>query len=414
MEKSQEEHYQERMKRIEDAVQLKIPDRVPTLVDFGYYAAKYAGITCEDALYDYDKWAEANKKIVLDFKPDVHHSILYFSGPAFEALDLKVFKWPGHGLPPNQSYQYIEGEYMKADEYDHLIHDTADFIIRRFLPRTVGVMASVQNFPHLSSFAGLTMGFVPPNVLFQNFIDACGAIYKAGKETMKCMFETRMNHVNKMDALGFPSIYQVGLGMHPFEQISYSYRGMKGAMMDMYRRPDKLLEASKKLMDISIESLVYLRPMGKNNLCWTGSLRGGDCFMSPEQFKKFYWPDMKTLYLAYIEKGFTPVIFWEGDVESRLEYFLELPKGKVIHRFDRTDMFKAKEVLGGHHCIAGGIPSSLLATGTVQDVKDRCKVLIDTIGKDGGYILSHSCQMDDLKPENMKTIIDFPKEYGLH
>ena len=77
-------------------------------------------------------------------------------------------------------------------------------------------------------------------------------------------------------------------------------------------------------------------------------------------------------------------------------------------------MFKAKEVLGGHHCIAGGISASLLKTGTVQDVKDRCKELIDGVGKDGGYIMTHSCQMDDLKPENMKTMIDFTKEYGVY
>ena len=32
--------------------------------------------------------------------------------------------------------------------------------------------------------------------------------------------------------------------------------------------------------------------------------------------------------------------------------------------FDRTDMFKAKKVLGDNACIAGNVPASLLVTGT--------------------------------------------------
>ena len=41
--------YDQRLKRTMDAVQCKVPDRVPTLVDFGYYAAKHGGISVEEA-----------------------------------------------------------------------------------------------------------------------------------------------------------------------------------------------------------------------------------------------------------------------------------------------------------------------------------------------------------------------------
>jgi uroporphyrinogen-III decarboxylase len=64
--------------------------------------------------------------------------------------------------------------------------------------------------------------------------------------------------------------------------------------------------------------------------------------------------------------------------------------------------------------IAGGISASLLATGTVDNVKARCKRLIDTVGKNGAYIMSHGCQMDDLRPGNMKAMIDFTAEYGIY
>ena len=80
MEKTPETLYGERLKRVTDAVEGNVPDRVPTLVDFGYYAAKYGGITVRDAFYDTAKWTAAYVKTVVDFHPDVFHSLLYFPG----------------------------------------------------------------------------------------------------------------------------------------------------------------------------------------------------------------------------------------------------------------------------------------------------------------------------------------------
>jgi len=142
--------------------------------------------------------------------------------------------------------------------------------------------------------------------------------------------------------------------------------------------------------------------------------RGSDDFLSKEQWETFYWPTFKKLVLALIERGGTPSIFFEGNCTSRLEYLLEFPKGKLLARLDRTDIFRAKEILKDHICIEGNVPSTLLQTGTVQDVKDYCKKLIDVIGKDGGYILSPRSSTDEVKPENLKAMIEFTKEYGVY
>jgi len=67
VEKTPEELYQEREKRINDVIELKVPDRVPIMPAFGFFPAKYAGITCEDAMYDYDKMMVAWVKTMTDF-----------------------------------------------------------------------------------------------------------------------------------------------------------------------------------------------------------------------------------------------------------------------------------------------------------------------------------------------------------
>jgi uroporphyrinogen-III decarboxylase len=134
--------------------------------------------------------------------------------------------------------------------------------------------------------------------------------------------------------------------------------------------------------------------------------------MSLKQFETFYWPFLKKVTLALIDKGYTPELFFEGDYNSRLEYIAELPKGKAIARFDVCNMAKAKEILGKTICIEGNVPVSLLQMGTTDEVKKVCKELIDVAGKDGGYIMATASAIDEVKPENLKTMIDFVKEYG--
>lgn len=136
--------------------------------------------------------------------------------------------------------------------------------------------------------------------------------------------------------------------------------------------------------------------------------------MSLKQFETFYWPTLKKLILAVIEADLTPCPFFEGDYTSRLEYLLELPKGKVMAYFDATDLFKAKEILGNHMCIMGNVPASILQTGKPQDVKDYCKKLIDVVGKNGGYVMSSRGVMDEAKPENIRAMFDFTREYGVY
>ncbi|MEM2093604.1 MAG: uroporphyrinogen decarboxylase, partial [Candidatus Bathyarchaeia archaeon] len=112
-----EQGYKERVTRIKDAIQLtKLPDRVPVLPIIGFFPAYYAGMTPYDLMYDYEKLVAAFTKYVLDFQPDAHVGAVG-PGPGrfFEILDYKLYAWPGHGVPPEHSYQCIEGEYMKAD-----------------------------------------------------------------------------------------------------------------------------------------------------------------------------------------------------------------------------------------------------------------------------------------------------------
>ena len=108
-----------------------------------------------------------------------------------------------------------------------------------------------------------------------------------------------------------------------------------------------------------------------------------------------------------------PYVYIEGDYTCRLETIADVPKGKVVYHFEQVDIYKAKEILGGVACISGNVPNALLCTGTLGS-EGILQTLIDVLGKDGGYIMDSSACIDEARPENLKAMIDFTKEYGVY
>jgi uroporphyrinogen-III decarboxylase len=102
----------------------------------------------------------------------------------------------------------------------------------------------------------------------------------------------------------------------------------------------------------------------------------------------------------------------EGGYNQRLDYLAETADFRCMYLFDRTDMGKVRETLGGKVCIAGGFPVSLILTGTAAQVKDETKKLIDTAAGDKGYILSIGCAMDEAKHDTLKAFVEAGKTYG--
>jgi hypothetical protein len=59
--------------------------------------------------------------------------------------------WPGHGSRINALHQFVENEYMKAEEYDRYLNDPADFNIRFRLPRFFGLLQPLAKLPPLDT-----------------------------------------------------------------------------------------------------------------------------------------------------------------------------------------------------------------------------------------------------------------------
>jgi uroporphyrinogen-III decarboxylase len=410
--KQAEERYKARVTRFIKAIKMEEPDRVPCMLPTGYFPAHYAGVSFRTIMYDYEAMKRAWLKFMRDF-PEADTFMgpgLVMPGRILDALDIKNMKWPGHGLGEDAwFYQFIEGEYMKADEYEQLIRDPSDYAFRVNLPRTAGLMKSFEKLPPLRSLQGNRLGLVPaladPEIrrAFQTMIDL-GAEYQK--------WQAAVNEVNQIAlAEGFPAVRGAMAGA-PFDTLADLLRGTPGISVDMFRQPQKIIEYVEAITPQMIDQTISL---AENIDCPVVSMplhKGDDVFMSDKQFEKFYWPTYQKLLLAMINEGLVPFPFAEGKYNNRLKFIADMPKSGVVWYFDQTDMKEAKRILGNVSCIVGNVPSSLVITGTPQQVKESCRKLIETCAPGGGYILSGGASINKGNPENLHAMMQAVEEYG--
>lgn len=408
--KTCEQLYEEREKRSRDAIELKVPDRIPFTVRPNIQ--RYTGVPNAAAYYDPIAFKRSIRQTVLDFQPDMCIAGIPASGKAFEALDVKNRLWPGGPLPPDYEYQFIESEFMKEDEYDMILNDPSDFMIRRYFPRMYGAMKPFSELPPIGNmFQGLD--YITPMFASPEFLKAAKALATAGREMQKFR-EIIGDMYEEMALLGFPgwAPFNSGVGGAPFDAVSSSLRGMKGSMIDMYRRPEKLLQLSEMLLNKRIaeakpaDPKKLANPKRVNVPLW----RGDKSFMSQKQFEKFYWPGLKKALQAHIDLGFVPIPVFEAEFGERLERVLELPKGKIIASVEYVDAVKAKEILQGHTCVICRIPGSS-KFWPVQQVEDCVKDLIKKVGKGGGVMIDVKIP-DTGAPEQLQKMMDSIRDFA--
>jgi uroporphyrinogen-III decarboxylase len=406
--------YRAREKRVLDAVELKVPDRVPVTASFYFFPARYYGCSFQQMMYDLGKLEEVYLRATREFEPDLAQSPfgVIVPGPLLDVIDYKQMEWPGGQLGPDVPFQFVEGEYMKADEYDHFLSDPLDFVIRKYWPRISGALKGLANLPSLQNFptfmgTGLFALFSTPEM--QQILDT---IKKAGQEFARFgAYAQRFEKILKEE--GFYS-QTGGLAQAPFDLLGDLFRGTKGIMLDMYRRPETVLKACEKILPLEIERGVRSTRRAGGRLVFIALHKGLDGFMSREQFDRFYWPTLRDLTIGLINEGLIPYIFWEGRCNSRLEAIKDIPAGKAMYRFEATDMMRAKDILGDRVCIRGNVPISLLATGSPDEVRAYCRKLIDYVGRGGGFIMDAAAHVTEARPENLRAMFDFTKEYGVY
>jgi uroporphyrinogen-III decarboxylase len=403
----------QRLQRVLDAVALKRPDRVPVAFHTMLWYAKYGGISYRELMYDYDKAAALGRKAILEFDPDIYSPPQQFTtlGPVLDAARFKQLQWPGHGVGDNQPYQYLDREYMKPEEYDDYLFDPTGFWLSTYMPRVLGAAEGLESLPALPGYfyMRLVMGtraFAHPKVV-QAF-----ANLRAAGEVANGLVAALNEFTREMDGRGYV-LGQGAVSIAPFDLIGDYLRGARGILTDLYRRPDKVLAACEKAIPFILKAAISTCRASSSRFVFIPTHWAPDNFMSVEKFRRFWWPSFRKVLMGLIEADLVPVPLWEADCSSRLETIADVPPGKAVYWFERTDLARAQSVLKGITCLRGNLSPSLLNTGTPEQIDAAVRGLIETIGRDGGFILDGAFGVPDETPvENVRAMYKAARKYG--
>lgn len=415
MSKTPQELYAEREQRFNDIVALKKPDRValmPQVVH--YFPSRIKGISNKEAGYDDALRYRCMKEADIEFGWDWAVPNGVFASRMLESLAITQVRWPGGGVPDDAPFQFVEDEYLREEEYDAFLADPNGFTLSKLIPRMAGNLAGFADMPPLYWFsgsfflvnAGLNLVATPPmEKALRAILDGADAAAANGAALAA--------HVEEMAALGYPWAYAAAT-IPAFDMVSDFFRGLRGGSLDIYRNPEKLLAAIDLMEPMTIATAAGAAKMSGNPRVFIPMHRGADNFMSEEAFEKFYWPSFRRLIGALVAEGLTPCPLFEGHYDSRLKYLAQLPPGKVAAHFDFIDHKRFKETCGEVMCFWGDVPASLMCTGTVGQVKDYVKELIDLFSDTGALIIDANQGIpNESKPENVHALREVVDEYGV-
>jgi len=398
MAKDMEKLYAERMKRYATAMRNEKPDMIPIRPFVAEFTAKYAGYTCQEVTHDYEKAFAAARKCAADFDWDaVVGNMVYVWTGLTEAIGTKYYAVPGIHISPDIGFQYIEPSeeeaFMKPDEYDQLIEDPTGFLFNVWLPR---ISADVAPMGEPTSFRN-NLSFLKGGMAMLSYFSAFGtqnALLRSGSGTVSAIS---------------------GILKAPFDIIADKLRGYLGLVTDVMERPDKVLAACEALMPHLTHVALSGADPDKNVPIGFWMHRGCVPFFSQKHFDKFYWPTLKPIIEEIWANGHQVLFYAEGNWNAHLNAFAELPDGSIVYHVDQADIFEVHRTIGHKFCISGGIPNFLLSYGTLKEVRECCKKVIDGVAGDGGYIMDASAIVqDDAKVENIKAMTEFTREYGVY
>jgi uroporphyrinogen decarboxylase len=196
----------------------------------------------------------------------------------------------------------------------------------------------------------------------------------------------------------------------PVFDMLWMIRSMEEFLFDLFDEPGTIMDIVNKYQPIVDENTIaMMKQMGQTRLA-SFPMRSSATFMSPDMFEEYVWPSLKDSIMRYAEAGLTTIVHADGDWLPMLPYFNELPKGCCHFELDGfTDIEKAYEITCGNHSIRGDVPATMLAFGTVDEVKEYCEKLV-SVGMKGGFMLSSGCEVPaNANVDNLKAFVNFLK-----
>ncbi len=367
----------EAVERLKAAVALEPVDRHPVFPIIVTAAARLNGITQGEAWRNHDAAREAMIWCYNEFgydiasKPNFYYPMLpgrNLSAPVRNLI-------PGRQLAEDDLYQIDERELFSRDDYDKLAALGWNAFWDEHYEKMSG--KSLEKFTNMQMFS---------NQLYLDDMKIC-------------------------EESGVP--IALGVAVDSVLMAFSLSRTLTEFTKDLHDVPDKVEAAMKATVDDLIANAIQVCRNNNQNTAFIVLERGSGFYYRTEVFERFELPFLTKYVDSFIAEDILPWLHLDTDWGLNIPYFKKFPKGKCVCDLDgTTDIFRAKEILGGHTCISGDVPAALLSIGSPEEVEAYCKKVIDDVGRGGGFMLTTGCECPvDVKPENLRAMVETGKNY---
>ncbi|HCX65901.1 MAG TPA: hypothetical protein DHN33_11915 [Eubacteriaceae bacterium] len=382
-----------------------------------YFPANYSNITYESMFYDHASYTRAATTFAKDFnwdaacllrsfetvplglslattKPEtaINAAIASVVGGGFAHDILKdvYCNHPGRESPVDQESQFtIKKSILSDKEYDSFSADPLGYLSSELIPRIYESLDPEDEGK--SRNALIEFGF-HLNSTMNNVVD----------------------FTEKMKEAQCPPWY-MALAPNPLDFLGAFLRNFDKVFMDIKRYPEKIKNICEQLAPVFV---AVGKATGELSYNLTGSKRvfmpvWYNSFLSKHDYQEFHWPYIKFIGEELIKDGYTPLFSYQGEHDHLLDTILELPEGKSIAWFDRTNVTTAKTVIGEHSCIAGGISPSMLIGNTEAEVEQNVKETLAEMKSARGFIYTLPFNaIGPAKVENVQKMTETVFKYG--
>jgi uroporphyrinogen decarboxylase len=204
-----------------------------------------------------------------------------------------------------------------------------------------------------------------------------------------------------------------GFVVAPFSSTCYLY-GITNALLLLLDRPDLFHETLEFFTEYQIKDAKAQLAAGAHAIL-IADLFSSSSFISKEYFIRFSLGSVKRLIREINKAG--AISFYHPN-ESRIDHLTVMAQLGECDNVALTvgtdgNILRAKSRIGDKICLMGSYdPISVLRNGTPESIENATKLLIQKIGKKGGFIFySGGTVAVDTPVENVKTMMHAAREY---
>ena len=140
----------------------------------------------------------------------------------------------------------------------------------------------------------------------------------------------------------------------------------------------------------------------------------GPDVMSPRHYREYAMPQEKRMVDDLKAKGIILHNHICGNTIPIIDDFIATG-AEVLEIDHKTDMRQAKEAGRGKTCFLGPINTTLMASGTPQEVEDACREAIEIMAPGSGFILGPGCALGTETPaDNIHALVESAKKFGAY